>query len=101
MTTMTKTGEYLKNMARDGHSRQKLGEAALSLTECYCKADTHTQANMGNHLAIQMKHILHVVYGWKEGDAHDAAYALRNAFADTATAKRVIENTATDEGASS
>jgi len=85
VSTQTKTGEYLKNMAQRGHSTQKLGEAALSLTECYLKADTYTQSNMGNHLAIQMKHVLHVVYGWKEIDARDAADALRNAFADTAT----------------
>lgn len=81
--TQTKTGEYLKSMAKDGHSKQKLGEAALALAECWVKSDTHTQSGMGNQLAIQVKHILHVVYGWNEIDARDAADALRTAFVDT------------------
>jgi len=81
--TQTKTGEYLKNMARMGHSKQKLGEAALALTECYLKSDTQSQSIMGNSLAIQMEHILRVVYGWNAEDAQDAEDALRNALVDT------------------
>jgi len=87
MTAQTKTGEYLRSMAQQGHSSQKLGEASLALTECYLKSDTHVQSSMGNRLAIQMKHILRVVYGWNEVDARDAADALRDAFSDTATDK--------------
>jgi len=87
MTAQTKTGEYLRSMAQQGHSSQKLGEASLALTECYLKSDTHAQSSMGNRLATQMEHILSVVYGWSAEDARDAEESLRDAFSDTATDK--------------
>jgi len=82
--TQTKTGNYLKEMAREGHFSQKLGEAALALAECYCKADTDSQGNLGDLLATQVFHILKVVYGWKEQDARRASFAIRKAFSNVA-----------------
>jgi hypothetical protein len=76
----TKTGDYLKMMAREGHYKQKLGEAALALTEMYCKADLEKRRRMGNELAEQVQHVLHVVYGWSNGSARDAALEIRQAF---------------------
>ena len=83
MTTQTHTGGYLKKMAQGGHFKQKLGETALALTECWCKADFGNRARMGDHLAEQMQHILHQVYGWSPKEASDHAAALRAAFMQT------------------
>lgn len=83
MTTQTRTGGYLKRMANGGHFKQKLGETALALTECFCKADTGNRARLGDHLAEQMYEILVDVYGWHEPSAKDAVATLTKAFRRT------------------
>jgi hypothetical protein len=88
MTTQTKTGAYLKRMANGGHFKQKLGETALALTECFCKADNPNRARLGNSLATQMHHILVEVYGWNTESAREATETLRKAFRDTDEGQR-------------
>lgn len=82
--TQTKTGEYLKMMAKMGHASQKLGEAALALTEVYCKSDDGMRQNLGDQLATQMYHVLHIVYKWDQDSARKAAAELRVAFSNVA-----------------
>lgn len=84
MTTQTKTGGYLKRMANGGHFKQKLGETALALTECFCKADLPSRAKLGDKLAWQMNAILVDVYGWNVDSAREATETLRKSFRDTA-----------------
>jgi hypothetical protein len=88
MTTQTKTGAYLKRMANGGHFKQKLGETALALTECFCKADNPNRARMGGKLSQQMYEILVDVYGWNAASAKDASETLRKAFRDTDEGQR-------------
>lgn len=83
MTTQTRTGGYLKRMANGGHFKQKLGETALALTECYCKADCGNRAYLGDHLAEQMYEILVDVYGWNVQSAKEAVETLTKAFRKT------------------
>lgn len=86
MTTQTHTGGYLKKMAQGGHFKQKLGETALALTECYCKADGGNRTQMGEHLAQQMEKVLREVYGWTHHASHEAGNNLRAAFRNTGEA---------------
>lgn len=80
MTTKTHTGGYLKKMAEGGHFKQKLGETALALTECYCKADSGNRARLGSHLADQMFYVLRNVYGWDHNSCHEARKTVVKAF---------------------
>ena len=82
--TKTRTGEYLNRMAQGGHFKQKLGETALALTECFCKADTQNRARLGDKLAWQVNAILVDVYGWSADSAKEAAETVRKSFRDTA-----------------
>lgn len=83
MPTQTMTGGYLKKMAQGGHFRQKLGETALSLTECYCKADGGNRARMGDHLVNQMFKVLREVYGWDHNSCVEAATTMAEALRRT------------------
>lgn len=83
MTTQTRTGGYLKRMANGGHFKQKLGETALALTECYCKADMGNRRRLGDLLVREMHGILVDVYGWNAQSAKEAADVLATAFCDT------------------
>ena len=83
MTTQTRTGGYLKRMANGGHFKQKLGETALALTECYCKADMGNRARLGDLLAAQMYEILVDVYGWNVQSSKEASEVLVKAFRRT------------------
>ena len=83
MATTTKTGSYLQRMARGGHFKQKLGEASLALTECFCKADGGNRARLGTHLAEQMYEVLTDVYGWDADSAKEATRTLQTAFTKT------------------
>ena len=83
MTTQTQTGSYLKKMAQGGHFKQKLGETALALTECFCKADTGNRARMGEHLVSQMFKVLREVYGWDHNSCVEAATTMANALRKT------------------
>lgn len=83
MTTQTKTGAYLKRMANGGHFKQKLGETALALTECFCKADIPSRSKMGDKLAWQVHSILVEVYGWNTASAKEASETLRKSFRAT------------------
>lgn len=82
-TTQTKTGGYLQRMARGGHFKQKLGETALALTECFCKADNANQKKLGDSLVKQMREILIDVYGWEPQSASEAVKTLGTAFRNT------------------
>lgn len=86
MTTQTRTGGYLKRMANGGHFKQKLGETALALTECFCKADTGNRARLGDALASEMYEILVDVYGWDNNSAKDAVTSVTKAFQRTGEA---------------
>ncbi len=81
--TKTKTGAYLNRMAQGGHFKQKLGETALALTECFCKADIPSRARLGDKLAWQVNAILVDVYGWNTASANVATETLRKSFRDT------------------
>lgn len=83
MSTMTKTGEYLKRMANGGHFKQKLGETALALTECFCKADDGNRARLGNTLSQQVYEVLVNVYGWDAQSANKAVTTMVKAFRNT------------------
>lgn len=83
MTTQTRTGGYLKRMANGGHFKQKLGETALSLTECFCKADNVSQNRLGDLLVKEMREILMDVYGWEAESTHVAIKKLGKAFRST------------------
>jgi hypothetical protein len=78
----TQQGVYLKRMAEGGHFRQKLGETALALTECYCKGDTHSQDRLGSALVSEVRAVLTDVYGWSRESAEEAAEAVFNSFKD-------------------
>jgi len=83
MPAKTRTGEYLDRMARGGHTRQKLGEAALAVTEAYCKSDPSSKMKLGEDLADQVQYILANVYGWKDGPSRNAENNVREAFRST------------------
>ena len=83
MTTKTQTGAYLNKMAQGGHFKQKLGETALALTECYCKADGGNRAQMGEHLVNQMFKVLREVYGWDHNSCVEAATTMAEALRKT------------------
>ncbi len=83
MTTQTRTGGYLKRMANGGHFKQKLGETALALTECFCKADTGNRARLGDSLVSEVYEILVDVYGWDTKSAKDAISSMTGAFKRT------------------
>jgi hypothetical protein len=82
-TPQTATGTYLKEMANGGHYRQKLGEAALALTECFCKADLGNRKEMGEALCHQVFTVLRTVYGWDHNSAVDATSVLSESFRRT------------------
>ena len=82
--TKTRTGEYLNRMAQGGHFKQKLGETALALTECFCKADNLSRTKLGDKLAWQVNAVLVDVYGWNADAAKEATETLRKSFRDTA-----------------
>ena len=86
MTTQTRTGGYLKRMANGGHFKQKLGETALALTECFCKADTGNRARLGDALVSEVHEILVDVYGWDKQSAKDAVNSMSSAFKRTGEA---------------
>lgn len=83
MTTQTRTGAYLKKMANGGHFKQKLGETALSLTECFLKADTPNRRDFGTRLGQEMYFVLTDVYGWAHVSAKETTdnfvFALQHA----------------------
>ena len=79
----TKTGEYLNNMAKSGHFRQKLAEAALAVTEVYCKADDVSQSEMGSLLTEEVRTVLLEVYGWSVPASERAYKNLVDAFRGT------------------
>ncbi|MCK5644862.1 MAG: hypothetical protein KAJ19_28945 [Gammaproteobacteria bacterium] len=83
MTTQTKTGGYLKRMANGGHFKQKLGETALALTECFCKADNVSQNRLGDLMVMEVRAILMDVYGWEAESTHHAIKKLGKAFRNT------------------
>lgn len=83
MTTQTQTGAYLKKMAQGGHFKQKLGETALALTECYCKADGGNRSNLGEQLVAQLFKVLREVYGWDHNSCVQAATQMAEAFRKT------------------
>jgi len=83
MTTQTQTGSYLKKMAHGGHFKQKLGETALALTECYCKADGGNRSRLGQLLRRELYTVLREVYGWAEKDAYAASMTLTKSFRET------------------
>lgn len=83
MTTQTRTGAYLKKMANRGHFKQKLGETALALTECFCKADGSNQRLMGTHLLDEMHFVLVDIYGWNKESANAARNTLFKAMQDS------------------
>lgn len=87
MTTQTRTGGYLKRMANGGHFKQKLGETALALTECFCKADDGNKARLGDSLVSEVHEILVDVYGWDAKSAKDAAGSMTGAFKRTGESK--------------
>ena len=86
--TKTRTGEYLNRMAQGGHFKQKLGETALALTECYCKADMGNRVRLGNLLSQQMYEVLVGVYGWDESSSNEAIETLVKAFRGTDERRR-------------
>jgi len=83
MTTQTQTGAYLKKMAQGGHFKQKLGETALALTECYCKADGGNRADLGEQLVSQLFKVLREVYGWDHNSCVQAATQMAESFRRT------------------
>lgn len=85
--TKTKTGEYLNRMAQGGHFKQKLGETALSLTECFCKADMHGQRKMGELLVDQVFVVLREVYGWNDESSRNSRDRLVESFQQTGVKK--------------
>ncbi len=87
MTTQTRTGGYLKRMANGGHFKQKLGETALALTECFCKADDGNRARLGDTLISEVYEILVDVYGWDTTSAKKARDSMTRAFQRTGESK--------------
>ena len=76
----TPRGKYLKRMAEDGHFSQKLAEAALAVTEAYCKADSQSRAELGSALADEVGTVLRDVYGWSTAAAAAAREDIIQAF---------------------